>query len=309
MPCYSPLKGYYSRTVNPTGKRSIVFSPGERYLGSDPKYASDVEFACSQCIGCRIERSRQWAIRCVHEAQLHEENCFITLTYNPQHLPADGSLHLDHFQNFMKRFRMIVGMGKAAGIRFFHCGEYGETFERPHYHALIFGFDFPDKVFYREKKDIKLYTSGLLDALWSDDDGVPLGFSTIGNVTFESAAYCARYIMEKVTGENADGWYAGRKPEYVTMSRRPGIASEWFSKYKDDVFPSDEVILRGKKLTVPKFYGKLLESDRLFEFERIKAERKAKALKRKDDNTFDRLRVREQVKISQLKQLKRGMYD
>ena len=104
MACYYPLKGYRARAVNPkTGKRSIVFDSSLGFMDMP------VEFACGQCIGCRIERSRQWAIRCVHEAQLYEANCFITLTYAPEHLPKNGSLVLEHFQKFMKRLRKRVG--------------------------------------------------------------------------------------------------------------------------------------------------------------------------------------------------------
>lgn len=292
MPCYTPLSGWRAREVNPkTGKRRIVFNQSEGF--ADMR----VDFACGQCIGCRIERSRHWAIRCVHEASLYEDNCFITLTYSPQHLPADGSLCLEHFQKFMKRLRKKFA---PRIIRFFHCGEYGETFERPHYHACLFNFDLLDRVLFKRKDNICLYTSEILQALW------PYGFVTVGNVTFESAAYVARYIMKKITGEHSDGWYAGRKPEYITMSRRPGIGADWYKKFSSDVFPSDEVVLNGKVLTVPKFYAKLLEIDRVAEFERIKRKRKAKALERSDDNTFDRLRVREQVKRAQLRQLKRG---
>lgn len=290
MPCYSPLRGYRARNVNPkTGKRSVVFDASLGFMDMP------VEFACGQCFGCRVERARQWAIRCVHEASLHEDNCFITLTYAPEHLPSDGSLKLDHFQKFMKRLRKRFG----KGIRFFHCGEYGENLGRPHYHAIVFGFDFPDRKFFKSKAGVNLYTSEILQELW------PFGFSTVGNVSFESACYVARYVMKKVNGELSEGWYEGRKPEYVTMSRRPGIAAGWFKIYSSDVFPSDEVVLRGKVLTVPKFYGKLLEVDRMQELVRIKAKRKAKALLRKDDNTFERLRVKEHCARRKLEQCTR----
>lgn len=291
MACYSPLKGYRARSVNPTGKRSIVFNAQDGFLDMP------VEFACGQCIGCRIERSRAWAIRCVHEASLYESNCFITLTYSSEFLPKDGSLCLEHFQKFMKRLRKKFA---PRIIRFFHCGEYGETFERPHYHACLFNFDLPDRVLFKRKDDIRLYTSEILQSFW------PYGFVTVGDVTFESAAYVARYIMKKISGEHSEGWYAGRKPEYVTMSRRPGIGRGWYDKFSSDIFPSDECVISGRQLTVPKFYSKILEHDRVVEFKRILAKRKAKAFLRSADNTTDRLRVREQVKISQLKQLKRG---
>jgi hypothetical protein len=133
MPCYFPITAWRSKDgKNEAGKWPVVFKPTAGYLDKELK------LPCGRCIGCRLERSRQWAVRCVHEASLHEKNCFITLTYSPENLPKDGSLDVSHFQKFMKRFRKRFG----PGIRFFHCGEYGESLSRPHYHACIFGFDF-----------------------------------------------------------------------------------------------------------------------------------------------------------------------
>ena len=171
--------------------------------------------ACGQCVGCRLERSRQWAIRCVHESQMHEQNCFITLTYSDEFLPENGSLQLKHFQDFMKRLRFHVG----GGIRFFHCGEYGEENGRPHHHAIIFNHDFADKKVWKTNNGVVLYRSKILEELW------PYGFATVGCVSFESAAYVARYITKKVNGDMADSHYLGREPEYITMSRRPGVIS------------------------------------------------------------------------------------
>ena len=249
MTCFSPLKGYKSSEINPaTGKRSLVFTPREGY------YDLPIKVPCGQCIGCRLERSRQWAIRCVHEASLHDRNCFLTLTYDDYHVPLDGSLNKAHFQNFMKRLRKKYGVG----IRYFHCGEYGEKFQRPHYHAIIFNHDFSDKYLWSSKLGNDLYRSESLEGLW------PYGHSSIGDVTFESAAYVARYITKKITGKEAEQHYeycnkltgeiTQRQPEYVTMSRRPGIAKGWFDKYTTDVYPSDNIVIRGKKMKPPKYY-------------------------------------------------------
>ena len=131
MPCFCPLEGWRSKDRSSTGKRKIVFNP------RDALRDMPVTVPCGQCIGCRLERSRQWAVRCIHEASLHEDNCFITLTYDDAHLPTDLSLNVSHFQKFMKRLRKRFG----EGIRFFHCGEYGENFGRPHYHACLFTSD------------------------------------------------------------------------------------------------------------------------------------------------------------------------
>ena len=244
MPCYHPLTAYRGRRTS-SGKSEILFDKSQALkVGS----GLSIQLPCGQCIGCRLERSRQWAMRCHHEASLYQDNCFITLTYSDEHLPSDKSLHVEHFQKFMKRLRKRFG----EGVRYYHCGEYGEKYMRPHYHACLFNFDFPDKKIWKENNGNRLYVSESLSELW------PFGFVTIGDVTFESAAYVARYIMKKVNGDLAEShyervdWETGEvyqlKPEYTTMSRRPGIGSNWFAKFKDDIFPQDYVVINGKKL-------------------------------------------------------------
>lgn len=295
MPCYRPLKGYRASRVNPeTGRRAIVFN------ARDGMIDMPVDLPCGQCIGCRLERSRQWAIRCVHEASLYERNCFITLTYNDACLPTDQSLNVKHFQDFMKRLRFKFG----AGIRFFHCGEYGEQFSRPHYHACLFNFDFDDKEPIHKEFTIGEYTlfrSDTLDELWEHK-----GFGSIGEVNFETAAYVARYITKKVTGDRADAHYQGRKPEYTTMSRRPGIGKGWFERYTTDVFPHDRVVLRGKEMNPPKYYSRLFEVAYPSDFGKVKRKRKelGKELSAREPET--RLSVREEVHELRFKQLKRG---
>jgi hypothetical protein len=255
-----------------------------------------VDVPCGRCIGCRLERSRQWAVRCVHEASLHEDNCFITLTYDDAHLPPGGSLVKRDFVLFMKRFRKMYG----SGIRFFHCGEYGTLLDRPHHHACIFGFDFPDKVFWSSRANVPLFRSLSLETLW------PFGFSTVGAVTFESAAYVARYVLKKITGDDAADHYGGLEPEYVTMSRRPGIARGWFDKYKDDVYPADRVVVREKFICKPpRYYDNIYDTLDPDSFLAVKARRKCRA-RDSPDNAPDRLAVREEVKKLKAKQLKRG---
>lgn len=214
---------------------------------------------CGQCMGCRIEKSRQWAIRAVHEAQLHEENCFITLTYAPEYLPEDGSVHVEELKKFWKRLRkrfcIYDGEGNCLNpIRYIACGEYGAKLSRPHYHAVIFGFDFPDKELFCVRGGNRVYISKALQELW------PFGISSIGSCSFESCAYVARYCTKKITGKKAKEHYQGRKPEFFVMSRNPGIASGWLEKYHDDVYPHDFIVTnKGKKIRVPRFYDKKME--------------------------------------------------
>jgi len=191
MACYHPLTAYLSghQTNNATGKsfRRVSFKETD-------EHDRQISLPCGQCVGCRLERSRQWAMRCIHEAQLHQNNCFITLTYDDEHLPKDLSLDHREFQLFFKRLRKA---NPHIKIRYYMAGEYGSTRGRPHFHACIFGYDFHDKkLFSRTSAGSLLYRSQELEKLW------PYGYSTIGDVTFESAAYVARYIMQKQTGKD-----------------------------------------------------------------------------------------------------------
>lgn len=302
MPCFHPLKAYKSQRVNPeTGKRSVTFNVREGYVDLP------VSIACGRCTGCRLERSRQWAIRCVHEAQLHQDNAFITLTYDNDHLPYGGTLIKKHFQDFMKRLRRKYDGRK---ISYFHCGEYGETSRRPHYHALVFGLRFLDQApFKKGAAGSMVYTSEELSHLW------PWGFSTVGEVTFESAAYVARYVMKKVTGEPAEAHYTVTVPEtgevirllseYITMSLKPAIGKGWFEEFSNDVYPDDFVVVRGKPMKPPKYYDRLHELADPAAHADIKEERANYALQHKKDATPERLAVRETCKNAQIANLKR----
>ena len=242
----------------------------------------------------------------MHEASLYPENSFLTLTYDQEHLPKDNSLHVDHFQLFMKRLRKMYAQKK---IRYYHCGEYGEKLSRPHYHALLFNHDFEDKRLFTVREGNRLYTSDILSGLW------PQGYSVIGAVTFESAAYVARYILKKVTGEKAEQHYGTLRPEYTTMSRRPGIASEWFEKYRTDVYSADRVIVRGVSTRPPRYYDSLLnKSDpALMAWLKIQREKNEHFVNdvvngriiRESDSSQRRLLVKEEVKKAQISTLRR----
>lgn len=305
MPCYSPLEAYRALQANPSGKFPLVFKPDGAYQ------PQRLQVPCGKCIGCRLERSRQWALRCVHEAQLHEENCFLTLTYDDEHLPSGQTLVKHHHQDFMKRLRARI---QPKRVRFFHCGEYGDLNDRPHYHTLLFGHEFADKELYSQGSSgseggNRLYTSRTLSRLWGH------GFASIGALTFDSAAYVARYCLKKINGDRADSHYwacdprTGElhqiTPEYSTMSRNPGIAADWFAKFQNDVYPSDDVVLNGQRMKPAKFYDYLLEKEDPELLAEIKKARKKYARTHQDDQTRERLAVREKVKRAQTKTLSR----
>lgn len=243
MPCYSPLQGWRSRTRNESGKRGITFQMREGYIDQP------VEVPCGQCIGCKIQKARQWALRCTHEATLHDRNCFITLTYNDDNCP--NTLDKRELQLFLKRLRKEIAPQR---IRHFAVGEYGEQFARPHYHLIIFGYDFTDKTYWSGTGERTQYRSKTLEKLWKH------GFSTAGTVTTASAQYVAQYCTKKLTGPIAKDYYGDREPEFAIMSRGGregpgGIGRGWIDKYKDSIFPRDFIVVEGgAKVAVPKYY-------------------------------------------------------
>jgi len=235
-------------------------------------------------------------MRCVHEAQLHKYNQFLTLTYNDENVPP--TLRKEDFQKFMKRYRKSI---EPEQIRYYMAGEYGTENGRAHFHSIIFGHRFDDLVYYRTSESgAKLYTSNRLSRLW------PMGFATIGEATFESAAYIARYCMAKITGKGADAHYKGRLPEYNDMSRRPGIGMEWYRKFKDDVYPHDYVVINGRETKPPKYYDEILEKEQPDTHKAIKEERVTEAKKQAADNTPERLTAKMTVTQAKLNFLKRN---
>lgn len=295
MPCYTPLHGWKSKSVNLSGKRSIVFNRNDALIDMP------VVVPCGGCIGCRLARSKTWAIRCCHEAYYHEKTCFVTLTYSDGNIPLteDGlqTLDVSHFQKFMKRLRKKFG----EGVRFFHCGEYGELLERPHYHVCLFGVDFEDKYPWSIREDVVLYRSETLEKLW------PFGFSTVGELTFQSVAYTARYILKKVRGKDAEKHYVSRRPEYVTMSRRPGLGHRWITEFMNDVYPHDYVVsgLKNTKFKPPRYYDTIYDLTFPGELDNLKSRRKREAKRRAFDETAERLAVRQECQVLKASRLRR----
>lgn len=298
MPCYCPIEAW-----KPLSGGKLVFK--------EMADCQPLTIPCQRCIGCRLERARQWAMRCVHEAQMHEWSEFVTLTYDDEHIPVDHSLRYSDFQAFMKRLR--ARYSERQRIRFYMCGEYGDLLGRPHYHACLFGVRFDDRVlFKRSNSGEAVYTSGILSSLWSH------GHCATGDVTFESAAYIARYVLKKQFGDVANetshyrfvddyGEVHYREAEFNRMSLKPGIGAKWFEKFKSDVFPSDEVVINGRAMKPPRYYDKLLARDDPESAEFLPHERLLEISGRLDDATPARLRVREEVTRAKLLRKRREL--
>lgn len=316
MACYKPIQAYRSP------KGHLVFSTKEGFIGNP------IPIACGQCIGCRLERSRVWAMRCMHEAQLHDSSWFLTLTYNNENLPLCNSLCKRHLRNFWKGLRK-----KHSGIRYYACGEYGDESGRAHYHAIVFGLEVPDRKLHCISDGNNIYVSEEIEKIWNK------GFVILGSVSFESCGYVARYVMKKQTGKGLKKYYVQkdedgnpvgiREKEFNTMSRRPGIGKEFYEKFKKDIYQEGtdgRIIIRGGiSSNSPRYYDNFFKHEKKYvgkpvpfpfeyindeKFNSIQQKRKEEAEKTKfhEDNSPDRLEQRKRVVEGRVnKQLTRNL--
>lgn len=323
MVCYHPLSCIYPSTPNDDGKRPLLFRPtSEMRLYNDSPIIRDmvdysiirgfkIKVPCGRCIGCRLDYSRQWALRSMHEAKLFNRGCFVTLTFDNEHLPSDGSVHKSYIQSWLKRFRYRFG----DDIRYLLCGEYGSKRGRPHYHILFFNFDFPDKYPWTVRKGNIYYRSPLLESVWRDaycDTGN--GFSVIGDLTAESCAYVSRYITKKVFGADSKKFYNGLEPEFQLMSRMPGLGRNYLEKYYEGWFNNGFCLLensQGKKFRVqiPRYYVDSMKVINEDVYNRYKLDRinflYENLFVENLDESAERLQVREELKMMQFDKLVR----
>jgi len=244
VPCTAPGRGY--RPLPTAETRKLVFSAREGF--SD----RPVNVPCGKCNGCIGDRARDWAIRAHCEAQMHPWSTFATFTY--AEMPARASLSMTDWQNLAKRMREAFGP-----FRFLTSGEYGTRYQRPHLHSLLFGLDFPDKVpSGRSASGELLYRSPELEKVWD------FGRVDLGDVTVKSAGYVARYSAEKIEAASIPEYYrrvdpfSGEtwnvRPEFITMSRRPGLGFSWFQRFGSEVFPADRITIHGTHYPVPEYF-------------------------------------------------------
>lgn len=306
MACFHPLKAFRIGTNPETGKAVNKVVPyGTDHLelikgtwipvsGPNVSVLADrivrdsLDIPCGKCVGCRLEYSRQWANRCMLELQYHKSAYFLTLTYADEFVPVSYfgdpetgeaqpvlSLRKRDLQLFFKRLRKRF---PDSLIRYYACGEYGETTMRPHYHAIVYGLQLDDLVVNRRTKTGHiLYNSQVLSDVWCligntgravlDREGkrISLGFVGVAEVTWESCAYTARYVMKKHIGDDSIFYELHNiEPEFVLMSRRPGIGRQYYDDHPD-MFHYDKISIStpkgGRSFYPPKYYERLYDID------------------------------------------------
>lgn len=274
-----------------------------------------MEVPCGQCIGCRLERSRQWAVRIMAEAQMHSANSFLTLTYGVDPI----SLRVDDLQRFFKRLRK-----RGLSVRHYSCGEYGDELGRPHFHVCLFGEDFSgDRYQWATRNGLPVWRSPLLESVWT------AGISEIGSLTFESAAYVARYVTKKVREEpsllSEDGLLphysrvdpdSGElhivKPEFSVCSRGGrrrghfGIGAEYARSFRCEIRRDDSIIVGGREVKPPRYFDSIFRDEDPKGFQAVKDERLKAARANAWNCTDERLAVREAVCRAKVSLSKRG---
>lgn len=332
MACYHPLVAWeHPEIKTEKGKRKFFFKNKPANV-KNPELWENTLIPCGQCIGCRLDYSREWAIRCLLEKRESDDNYFITLTYSSDEeiesrlrkakvntITGEVVEYLDlipdDLQKFMKDLRRYYEYHyKHTGIRFFACGEYGDKNKRPHFHLIIFNIPINDlKPWFLNSEHQQVYTSETISKIWKK------GIVSIGEVTFQSAAYVARYIMKKQTGKGAEEEY--KTPEFTQMSRNPGIGAAYFEKNKDKIYKNDELVISTKLNSViavkpPSYYDKLFDEVEPLKLSAIKEERRKKAQLIRNsqelNSTYtltEQLEIQEREKARRAAMLKREMQD
>lgn len=257
MPCFSQMIAVRVPGRTKNGKSPMRFA-GKASSWSGRAPLNSMLLPCRQCIGCRLEKSRQWATRLMHESSLHAKSCFLTLTYDDDHIPKDGSLNRSHLSTFFKDLRARCDYYGKGKVKYFACGEYGEKFSRPHYHAALFG-PFDCASFDSERHEEEPSRSG--DRQFSHADLTacwPHGLHRFSELSFESAAYVARYCLKKVSGAQQASHYGDRVPEFQTSSN--GLGKGHVERWLSDVYPADHVVIPGRGAFMPPpYYDRVLE--------------------------------------------------
>lgn len=326
MACYSPITAIdCSPDLNDwTQPKNLSFHWSVSQFEIAKRQGRLLKLPCRHCVGCRLDKSREWANRIVMEQVYHEESWFLTLTYDDEHLPpafptdpstgeilsVHGTLVKKDLQNFLKRLRF----NSKQVFRYYAAGEYGTSTFRPHYHILIFGFHLDDLKLLRDNfQGQPYYTSDFISKCW------PFGFHILGRVTWQSAAYVARYTMKKATHGFDKRYYeaAAIEPEFQTMSLRPAIGRRYLDDHPE-IFEYSTFNVStpygGRKMTLPEYFRKVYKEQHPKEsFERSKMVRENAEVKEHlklmltDKDFYDILKDDERKVFSRLSGLIRDL--
>lgn len=275
MACANPLEAY-----RPANGGPVVFKRPQH------RTYTQLQLPCGQCILCRLEHARQWAVRITHEAQQWETNSFITLTYDDEHLPRYSSLDYTHLQKFWKRLRKDLGP-----LRYYAVGEYGDSTNRPHYHACVFGHDFTEGRTIIRNVPTPLWTQPHLQETWG------MGMVSVGALNFTTAQYTASYVTKKLNNKKQYVRVDEETGELIPlvqprafMSLRPAIGRTWLDKHGDQVYAHDHVIADGQPQKPPKYYDRWLEQRSEIAIQMIKEKRKEHATPKTEEENRARAR-------------------
>lgn len=343
MSCKRPLKGFIipdkyadrgytvkvqGYDVQAVAKRAGRWFPVDSVDAPGDQIVTEyIDIPCGKCVGCRLQYSKQWADRCLMELQDHKSAYFLTLTYDDEHLPfpehEEVYTYVDDetgecgvlptlvkrdMQLFHKRLRERTGQK----IRYFTAGEYGDHTQRPHYHSIEFGLEISDLQVYTIRNGYTLWISEFIDSIWQN------GHVIIGEVTWETCAYTARYVMKKLNGKCGDYYTAHNiEPEFVLMSRKPGIGKSFFERRGKELYHFRSTPVSdssGAKLvsSTNRYFDRLManEDDAFMvdvKKKRIEAAKHTEVLKGAQTSNFklDRLLAEEEVLINKSSSLKR----
>lgn len=292
MSCNHPLYAFDTGKTTDSGKTLYFIARGQSDLASlsqvekkvgevpfskikmingNPYLTDPIQIPCGSCAGCRLDRAKEWKVRCCLEASLYQHNAFITLTYDDLHLPKDGNLVKKDLQDFFKRLRYYCG-----DFRYFACGEYGEITHRPHYHAILFGLHFKDGHFYKLVNGRPYFTDEKLSQSW------PKGLAIVGNIDSGSISYVTGYCEKKQIDHD---WFAYKVKPFSLMSRKPGIGSVYYYLARDNFINSPYCygdFGNTRKYKLPRFFLNKLEKDFPEVYEELKRRRQARGERMED---------------------------
>lgn len=332
IPCYHPLKALRLNNHLVDGKPKILFVKSYDNV-EDCLSVEKLSIPCGQCLGCRLEYARQWAIRCYFEAKQYEHNYFVTLTYDDVHLPIVPHAKVDKstgevtslndvatlyprdLQLFLKRLR--TNQKRDYGndnVRFFACGEYGPQTNRPHYHLILFNCPLYDLKFEKNENGFTYYRSPFIEKTWGK------GFVIVTDFSYSTAGYVARYMLKKHKGLDSSYYEEnGLYPEFTRCSRKPGIGREYYELNKNNIYQTDEVFIPQKngpplKCKPPKYFDTIFELENPEQLEYTKCRRKETAMlnmeKQLAETDVDQktyLEVKEGNKALSIRKLKRSV--